>query len=866
MRELWNFNSPKEVFESYNREVDLYQLKKRQEEKLGAQIEGLQKKIDKNKREWEQLEARTIENNKSYQVELEAKNNKALEREKKALNAEAKDFEALRAELLKEKNREFEQISLSYQEKIDSLNKNANLSVDALSPRAEKALEIEGEKQSFFEEVYLRQRGLRASYAAEVNEAELEIAEKELEIARLLDEYEPKIADFRKKIGEKIAEKEGALTEFNRSLAEEESSYEAGFQALELEGERLRLQDPKSEAFIEAYSSFEVRRANQEKTSKEGLNAKKTALQSALAEAEAQLGHLKSELGKLIKERDGEFEALDERIQELRKNERSRKAELLLKLEEAARLREEKDAELEKKVLSYARSQELDHSSNYDRLLGRFKSLQAKSGLWRALIAEIGLKNSAQDFEIELVRQRQKLDKMSYEQLEQELVKAEGTGDKLSLITKKPLPFTISAVFVSVFGLIVFGLSFLKGIAEPVLQMWIGIGLVVLGLIFLFYVLTKPRKDLKRFSRFISLAEDNESFDVIEKRAISDTEDEEVSSLKEQGLILWLRSQGEGGLLSQKKAKEEEVETYYEQLLHNLEKKYENKKTELSRVRRLEAHKNELNLFLDKNIMNLSLLSHQKDLKYSQSLNEAYNSILEDLKGQREELTSDRSSFEADYSELLNKVKHRDWTEFSAEPKPGLEPYLYLPYFRGDSDKNSLIEIMKLSIQSGPILITYDNYLLDHEGNLMPEELSSLILNLVQSFYRLNSSVRFGQYLYSEAEGLKGAMNSGNAESYNLRMVLEGEGDLEKLSPLAAEDNTILYYVFKAQDVEGRIVEGLLEALKAKTAKDLIVVYIAYQGAVEDARNSEEAGYKKLYNEASFVLKYSNLSYQIEKQ
>lgn len=869
MRKKWNFNQPKAVFESYNNEVKLYVQKLKTDEKLRGQIEALEKKIEKSRKEAEALEARIRQYQKSAGSESGSEFKKERDREKKALQSEDKDYENLRAELLKEKNTEYEREQAYYQGRLDRLNKSESLSVDELSSRAQKSLEIEREKQEFLEEAGLRLREAEAGFVEETARAEAEIGRIEAEIAALIADYEPKMAGVKQSIVEKIGEKEEFLQGLNSSLAELEAGSEKVLYGFELEQERLEVLDSRSDQAIEANSSFKVRYEEAQKKAKEEINSKKSEFQSALAEAEAAIGHLRSELGKLIAERDDKIKALDDRMQELKKEVKAGQQALLAKYEEEEKLEEDKKAELEAKILNYARSQGIDHRSNYDMLLGRFKSLQARTGIWRALVSEIAIKDVDRLFEVELIKQRQKLDKLSYEDLEAELKQAEKAKAKLGAISKKPQPFVIAAVFITVFGLIVFGLSFLERVQQPVLQMWGGIVLAVLGLFFLFFALGKPKKDLRRLCRFISLSEDNESFDAIEKRAISDTETQEVSGMKEAGELIWLKNLGAEGLNSARAKRETELGSYYDKRMELLERAHQNKRAEIARGTSLDIAKAELKFFLDTAAMDMAGLSRYKDLNFAKAELSSYDEILGSLKAEKDGLASDIEGFKANYAELLKKLGDRNWIEPLTEAEPALKSEFYLVHGGEYRAEKELLLIDRLDFDYAPILVTYDNYLLNHDSDLMAGELGSMLMDFVKAFYRLNPSTSLGQYVYGETYGLKEAMNSQDAESYGLKKVLTGEEDVDSLAGEAERDYTILYYVFKARDAEGRIEgagERVLETLRSKAKKALIPVYICYYGALEDSKDAEGSGYGDYMKEAGLVLNYSNTDYKIEKR
>lgn len=864
MKERWNFNNPREAFLAYEADVRRYELKKKEADRLDAQLEGLKKNLDKTKKEKEKLESRQPGDRGSYQPELEARNKKEADRSAKLLSAEAKAYELARADILKEQNTEQEKAAAYNQARMERLSQSESLSLDQLSPRAEKALEIEEERQAFYDEAASRRRAEELAHIDEQRSAEAEIGAIEGEITALIADYQPKLAQIRRDIEIKIEEKEAELLKYNQSLAEEEALRERDLYAFELEKERLNLLPSGSDEGIEALSSHKVRLEAAEKSSVESIGARKSELQSALAESEAALGHLKSELGKLIDERDAKIKELDTRIQELRKLEAEKQAKFAGKIKEEEKRIHDKEEELEKKILSYARSQGIDHSDNYDILLGRFKSLQARTGLWKSLISEIELKNREQVYEVELVKQRQILDKLSYDDLERELSKAEKFKDRLGPIAKKPFPYAIFGAFVSVFGLVVLGLSFLQGIRNPKLQMAGGIVMIILGLVFLFYVLTKPKKDVRRLCRFISLSEDNESFDAIEERAISDAEDQEVAGLKELGELIWLKKQGPEGLAAEKAKKETGLAAYYEAKNLVLEQSYENKKAEIDRARRLEELKHEHKLFLEISKLDLSKLSHFKELSFVQKELVSMEELGEGLNSIKQGLAAEIEGFEANYSEFLNKLRDDAWTLPEGEAAQGLEQELFLVEGEKGAGPNQLLDILRLNTKQAPLLVSYDNYLLNYDVKLMPDGLAELIMDLVKAFYRMNGSKSMAQYVYGEVEGLKAAMVKEGA--FKLAKVMEGPEDMEALETQAEADYNILYYVFKPQDAEGRIEEGLLDKLRARSRKALLPVYIAYRGAVEDAKRAEGSEYTGYLAEAEGLVRYSNAAYQLEEK
>lgn len=869
MKEKWNFNNPKDALQSYYDEEQLYNLKKKDYEKLQLQEEMLKKKLETNKTEVEKLEEKTAAYQKNSKNTAEAKNNKEEQRSVKLKEAANKSFESDKAELLKEQNVETEKNRSFYQEKMDRLTKSESLVIEELSPKAEKALELEKEKHAYYEEITQRLRAGEQSYLEDMRSAEAEIAGMEAEMKGLIEQYEPGIAEAKRAIEAKIEEKEAELLVYHQNLAEEEALRAKELQALELEKERLNLQDAKSDAHTERAAAYKVRLEATEKTTSERVGAKKAELQTKLAESEAGLGHQKAELGKLISDRDAKIKELELKIADLRKVEAEKEGKFKAGLAEEKKLEQDKKAEVEKTILTYARSQGIDHSDNYSILLGQFKSLQAKTELWKSLVNEIEMKNRDQVFELELVKQRQELDKLSYSALEEELKKAQSFRDKVSLISKKPLPFAIFGAFVAVFGLVVFGFSFFKGIQNPQLQMGGGMALTLLGLVFLIYVLRKPKKDVKKLCRYISLSQDNEGFSAIEKQAISNTEDQEVSSIKETGELLWLKNLGQGGLKAAKEKREAELTAFYEARLEILERRKENKLAEIERGRLLEIDKNELKAFLDGSTLDLNRLGQLKELSYVKREGTSVEELLSFLNSEKTELQTELSGFEANYAELLRQLKDKTWTAPKIEGREDFETELYLIKNEAEASESQPLMMQKLKSYQGPILISYDSYLLNHESKLIAADLSKLMMGFVKGFYRLNGAKGLSQFVYGDVEGLKAALNQDVEGGYLLKEVIEKPEDIETVSQAPNQDYNILYYVFKPQDGEGRIEEDglrLMNLLKEKSNKAFIPVYICYYSALEDSKNLETAEYKKYRDEARLVLHYSSQQYKVEKE
>lgn len=870
MTTKWNFNSPGSSLKSYYDGRADYSVSKRKIELLEKQLSGLMKEADRNSKKLEHLSSKPYKNTDNIKDKLDKTLTKEQQKKTKQIEEFKKRSESDRADAIAEENREVEKNSALLKAKLDNLAKSSEIQLEQSTEKAQKALEMEGVKRDYEAESYKKiDVMLKEHLSASLIRSD-ETAKLEAEILALYEEYEPKIEEKKSEITSYIASASAKLSELGEKIAEEEASKDGGNYRLELEREYIGLFDSRSDDYVAAKSGFDVKSSEFEKSKSDALSGAKSRYRNELSEIESKLGHLKAELSSIVSERDGKIKILENRIASLTDHTKSGFDKINEEKIREQTLRDEKIAEADKEILSYVKSQGLDHSDNYDKLLGQFKSLQSRKDIWYELGRGIDIKKIEDKFELELVKQRQNLSKMSYDELETELRKAQNYKDRLGIVSKKPLVFTISGIFIAVLGLIVLLLPMAVKSNHLNLQIAGGSVGLILGIILAVYSFIKPKKELSMICRFISLASDSNDFTVIEERAISNTESEEAESIKELGSVLWHRNLGEAAIKSASLDREREIRANYEMKSQLHAKNLDNGISELERQYKAEEDKLGLRSFEQYAAIDTGEAEYKRELAYATLLNRDYELLMDELRKEKEDNLSRISDFDANYESLLAHLHDSKWPMVASEANTDFESEIYVIPTKAEYDEYGHASLVRVETALSSMLVTYDSYMINHESGIILPELALLLGDFMRAFYRSNAKMSMKQYVCGEIEGLRAVLLEEAADRYKYAGMVEKIEDVDALATyVGEEDYYILYHVYAPwakTEIISEAHQKLAELLRSKAKKSVISVNMCYKNNYIDAKNDSYSDYNKLSDEAKAILHYENLNFRLESK